>query len=383
MVFTKNDIKYSPLPHLESANNGKIILDGKEVINLSSNNYLGLVNHPDVIDAAISAIKKYGVGAASARNIIGNFDLYDELENALAEFKGEEAAVVFQGGYLTNLGLIPQIAQKEDLVLSDELNHASIIDGIRMCKADKKVYKHMDMEDLEKILKENRSKYKNVLITTDTVFSMDGDIAPLDKIVQIAKQYDALTYFDDAHGTGVMGKNGKGTVDEFGLTGQVDFTVATISKAIPSVGGYVVGNRAMREWIIRNARPILFSTCIPPSSLAAAIKMVEMISSSSKYVDQLWENTDYFKKKLKEKNVDIGNSKTPITPVIIGEEDRTRKFSKDLLEKGILASPIVFPVVPRGKGRVRCIITAGHTKEELDYCIDTIVNLYQSYRNKD
>lgn len=383
MVFMKNDIKYSPLPHLESANSGKIILDGKEVINLSSNNYLGLVNHPDVIDAAISAIKKYGVGAASARNIIGNFDLYDELENALAEFKGEEAAVVFQGGYLTNLGLIPQIAQKEDLVLSDELNHASIIDGIRMCKADKKVYKHMDMEDLEKILKENRSKYKNVLITTDTVFSMDGDIAPLDKIVQIAKQYDALTYFDDAHGTGVMGKNGKGTVDEFGLTGQVDFTVATISKAIPSVGGYVVGNRAMREWIIRNARPILFSTCIPPSSLAAAIKMVEMISSSSKYVDQLWENTDYFKKKLKEKNVDIGNSKTPITPVIIGEEDRTRKFSKDLLEKGILASPIVFPVVPRGKGRVRCIITAGHTKEELDYCIDTIVNLYQSYRNKD
>lgn len=383
MVFMKNDIKYSPLPHLESANSGKIILDGKEVINLSSNNYLGLVNHPDVIDAAISAIKKYGVGAASARNIIGNFDLYDELENALAEFKGEEAAVVFQGGYLTNLGLIPQIAQKEDLVLSDELNHASIIDGIRMCKADKKVYKHMDMEDLEKILKENRSKYKNVLITTDTVFSMDGDIAPLDKIVQIAKQYDALTYFDDAHGTGVMGKNGKGTVDEFGLTGQVDFTVATISKAIPSVGGYVVGNRAMREWIIRNARPILFSTCIPPSSLAAAIKMVEMISSSSKYVDQLWENTDYFKKKLKEKNVDIGNSKTPITPVIIGKEDRTRKFSKDLLEKGILASPIVFPVVPRGKGRVRCIITAGHTKEELDYCIDTIVNLYQSYRNKD
>lgn len=383
MVFTKNDIEYSPLPHLESANSGKIILDGKDVINLSSNNYLGLVNHPDVIDAAISAIKKYGVGAASARNIIGNFDLYDELENALAEFKGEEAAVVFQGGYLTNLGLIPQIAQKEDLVLSDELNHASIIDGIRMCKADKKVYKHMDMEDLEKILKENRSKYKNVLITTDTVFSMDGDIAPLDKIVQIAKQYDALTYFDDAHGTGVMGKNGKGTVDEFGLTGQVDFTVATISKAIPSVGGYVVGNRAMREWIIRNARPILFSTCIPPSSLAAAIKMVEMISSSSKYVDQLWENTNYFKKKLKEKNVDIGNSKTPITPVIIGEEDRTRKFSKDLLEKGILASPIVFPVVPRGKGRVRCIITAGHTKEELDYCIDTIVNLYQSYRNKD
>lgn len=383
MVFTKNDIKYSPLPHLESANSGKIILDGKEVINLSSNNYLGLVNHPDVIEAAISAIKKYGVGAASARNIIGNFDLYDELENALAEFKGEEAAVVFQGGYLTNLGLIPQIAQKEDLVLSDELNHASIIDGIRMCKADKKVYKHMDMEDLEKILKENRSKYKNVLITTDTVFSMDGDIAPLDKIVKIAKQYDALTYFDDAHGTGVMGKNGKGTVDEFGLTGQVDFTVATISKAIPSVGGYVVGNRAMREWIIRNARPILFSTCIPPSSLAAAIKMVEMISSSSKYVDQLWENTNYFKKKLKEKNVDIGNSKTPITPVIIGEEDRTRKFSKDLLEKGILASPIVFPVVPRGKGRVRCIITAGHTKEELDYCIDTIVTLYQSYRNKD
>lgn len=383
MLFEKDIESYSPLPQLESSNSGRIILNGKEVINLSSNNYLGLVDHPDVIDAAILAIKKYGVGAASARNIIGNFDLYDTLEKKLADFKGEEAAVVFQGGYVTNLGLIPLIVDKGDLVLSDELNHASIIDGIRMCKADKKVFKHMDMADLENILKEGRKKYRRVLITTDTVFSMDGDIAPLDQIVKLAKEYDALTYFDDAHGTGVMGKNGKGTVDEFGLTGQVDFTIATISKAIPSVGGYVVGSRAMREWVMRNARPILFSTCIPPSSLAAAIKMVEMLSSSSKYVDQLWENTNYFKTKLKEKNIDIGNSKTPITPVIIGEEDRTRKFSKDLLEKGIIASPIVFPVVPRGKGRVRCIITAGHTKDELDYCIDTIVNLYQSYQNAD
>lgn len=383
MLFEKDIASYSPLPQLESSNSGRIILNGKEVINLSSNNYLGLVNNPDVIDVAISAIKKYGVGAASARNIIGNFDLYDTLEKKLADFKGEEAAVVFQGGYVTNLGLIPLIVDKGDLVLSDELNHASIIDGIRMCKADKKVFKHMDMADLESILKEARKKYRRVLITTDTVFSMDGDIAPLDQIVKLAKEYDALTYFDDAHGTGVMGENGKGTVDEFGLTGQVDFTIATISKAIPSVGGYVVGSRAMREWVIRNARPILFSTCIPPSSLAAAIKMVEMLSSSSKYVDQLWQNTNYFKTKLKEKNIDIGNSKTPITPVIIGEEDRTRKFSKDLLEKGIIASPIVFPVVPRGKGRVRCIITAGHTKEELDYCIDTIVNLYQSYQNAD
>ena len=383
MLFEKDIESYSPQPQLESSNSGRIILNGKEVINLSSNNYLGLVDHPDVIDAAILAIKKYGVGAASARNIIGNFDLYDTLEKKLADFKGEEAAVVFQGGYVTNLGLIPLIVDKGDLVLSDELNHASIIDGIRMCKADKKVFKHMDMADLENILKEGRKKYRRVLITTDTVFSMDGDIAPLDQIVKLAKEYDALTYFDDAHGTGVMGKNGKGTVDEFGLTGQVDFTIATISKAIPSVGGYVVGSRAMREWVMRNARPILFSTCIPPSSLAAAIKMVEMLSSSSKYVDQLWENTNYFKTKLKEKNIDIGNSKTPITPVIIGEEDRTRKFSKDLLEKGIIASPIVFPVVPRGKGRVRCIITAGHTKDELDYCIDTIVNLYQSYQNAD
>ena len=348
------------------------MLDGQKTINLSSNNYLGLVDHPEVKKAAIEAIEKYGVGASSARNIIGNTDLYEELELQLAKFKNEEAALVFQSGFAVNLGSIPVIAGEGDLIISDALNHASIIDGTRLSKANKKVFRHMDMEDLEKTLKENRSKYRRVLIATDTVFSMDGDIAPLPDMVSLAEKYEALLYVDDAHGTGIMGKNGRGTADYFGLAGEIDFTVGTLSKAIPAVGGYVVGSDLMKNWLVRNARPILFSTSIPPSAIAAAIKVIELLENSEGINDILWKNTNYFKEELTKRGINIGNSKTPITPVIIGDEKKTKDFSQKLKESNILSSSITFPVVPKGEGRVRCIITAKHTKEQLDYCIDNI-----------
>ncbi|NLJ98543.1 MAG: glycine C-acetyltransferase [Tissierellia bacterium] len=366
---------YKELPVLQGANDAEILLNGKKVINLCSNNYLGLVNHPKVKKASIEAIEKYGVGASSARNIIANTDLYEKMESLLAEFKREEAVLVSQSGFNCNIGTIPAITEKGDLIISDELNHASIIDGIRLSKADKKIYDHLDMDSLEKILKENRKNYKKTLIITDSVFSMDGDIAPLPEIVELAKQYDAMTYVDDAHGTGILGEGGRGTVDYFGLNGQVDFTMGTLSKAIPVIGGYIAGSKAMKEWLLRNARPILFSTCIPPAAIGAVIKITELMMDSTEQVDKLWENTNYFKEKLSGLGFNIGNSKTPIIPVIIGEEDKAVDFSNKLLENRVLASSIIFPVVPRGTGRVRCIVTAEHTKEQLDKCIEVFTKV--------
>lgn len=385
MIFEKeiHDLKvkglYKELPLVQSDNSHLTKVNDRTMINLSSNNYLGLANNERVNSAAVAAIKKYGVGCASARNIIGNNELYNELEQDIASFKREEAALIFQSGYTVNLGLIPLIARENDLIISDELNHASIIDGIRMSKAKKIVYKHMDMEALRDILRDYRLKYNRVLIITDTVFSMDGDIAPLDKIVHIAQEYDAMTYFDDAHGSGVLGKNGRGAIDHYGLTGKVDFTVATISKAISSVGGYVVGSKYMRDWVMRNSRPILFSTSLPPSSLAAAKEMFAILSESDELTKKLWENTRYFSGKLKTLGINIGKTKTPIIPVIIGDELKTKQFGDELITEGILASPILYPVVPKSEGRVRCIVTAEHTKEELDKCIDIIKQLFKSY----
>lgn len=371
---------YNPLPVLQNANGAEIMLDGQKMVNLSSNNYLGLVDHPEVKAAAIKAIEKYGVGASSARNIIGNTDLYEELELKLAKFKNEEAALVFQSGFAVNLGSIPVIAGEGDLIISDELNHASIIDGTRLSKAKKIVIRHMNMEDLEKKLKENRAKYKRVLIATDSVFSMDGDIAPLPDMTFLAEKYDSLLYVDDAHGTGILGEKGRGIADYFGLTGKIDFTVGTLSKAIPAVGGYIVGSNLMKDWLKRNARPILFSTSIPSSAIAAAIKVIELLEKSEGINNTLWENTNYFKEGLTKRGINIGNSKTPITPVMIGDEEKAKNFSQKLKECNILASSITFPVVPKGEARVRCIITANHTKQQLDYCIDNIERIAKEMR---
>lgn len=356
---------YRVLPVLEGANEAEIMLNGKKVINLSSNNYLGFANHPRMKKAAVEAVEKYGVGSGAVRTIIGNMDIHEELEVKLAKFKREEAVMVFQSGFNCNAGTIQAVTNKGDLIISDELNHASIIDGVRLSRADKAVFKHSDMADLERVLKEKRHLYENCLIITDGVFSMDGDIAKLPEIVELAEKFNCMTYVDDAHGSGVLGECGRGTVDHFGLHGRIDFTIGTLSKAIGVIGGYVAGSKVMKEWLLHRGRPLLFSTSLPPAAVCAISEAVEILSETSEYTDRLWSNARVFKEALGKLGFDIGNSETPITPVIIGEEAKSLEFSKRMLEKGVFVSPIVFPTVPKGTGRVRCMVTAGHTEEQL------------------
>lgn len=366
----KDEGVYRKLAVLETANESEVTLNGKRVINLSSNNYLGFANHPRLKKASIEAVEKYGVGAGAVRTIIGNMDIHEELEKVLAEFKREEAAFLFQSGFNCNAGTIQAIAQKGDIIISDELNHASIIDGARLSRADKAIYKHSDMDSLEQVLKENRDKYENILIITDGIFSMDGDIAKLPEIVQLAEKYEAMTYVDDAHGSGVLGESGRGTVDHFGLHGRVDFSMGTLSKAIGVIGGYVAGSKTMYEWLSHRARPVLFSTALPPAAVGAITEALKMLMESTEYTDKLWDNAKYFKSKLGSLGFNTGKSETPITPVIIGDEARTMEFSRKLLEKGVYVSGIVFPTVAKGKGRVRCMVTAAHTKDQLDKAVE-------------
>jgi glycine C-acetyltransferase len=366
----KKDGVYRELPINEGPCDAEIILNGKKVINLSSNNYLGFANHPRLKNAAIDAIKKYGVGAGAVRTIVGNMDIHEELDQVIAKFKKEEAALVFQSGFNVNAGVIQAITTDKDIIISDQLNHASIIDGTRLSKASRAVYKHSNMDDLERVLKESKDKYENMLIITDGVFSMDGDIAKLPEIVRLAKQYGALTYVDDAHGSGVLGERGRGTVDHFHLHGKVDFIVGTLSKAIGVVGGYVAGSKDMRDWLLHRGRPLLFSTAMMPGAAAAIIEAFNMLETSSEYTDKLWKNARYFKEKLEKLGFDIGHSQTPITPVMIGNEAQTMEFSKALLYNGVYVSGIVFPTVPKNTGRIRCMVSALHTKKQLDKAIE-------------
>ncbi|MDY0256306.1 glycine C-acetyltransferase [Gudongella oleilytica] len=361
---------YRKLPVLQGASGPEVLLDGKKVINLSSNNYLGFANHPRLKAAAISAVEKYGAGSGAVRTIIGNMSIHEEMEEVLSKFKREEAAFVYQSGFNCNAGTIQAVTEAGDIIISDELNHASIIDGSRLSRADKGIYKHSDMDSLESVLKDSRDKYRNILIITDGVFSMDGDIAKLPEIVQLAEKYEAMTYVDDAHGSGVLGESGRGTVDHFGLHGRVDFTIGTLSKAIGVVGGYVAGSSTMYEWLSHRARPVLFSTSMPPAAAGAIIEAVKMLTESTEYTDRLWDNAKYFKEKMGTLGFDIGNSQTPITPVIIGDEAKTMEFSRRLLDKGVFVSGIVFPTVPKGTGRLRCMVTAGHSKEQLDKAVE-------------
>ncbi len=354
---------------IDGPNEAEIVLDGKRVINLSSNNYLAFANHPRLKQAAKDAIDKYGAGAGAVRPIIGNMTIHDELEELLAKFKKEEAVLVFQSGFNCNAGTIQAVTDAGDLILSDELNHASIIDGARLSKAKKATYKHSDMQDLERILKESREQYENVLIITDGVFSMDGDIAKLPEIVELAEKYNCMTYVDDAHSSGVLGESGRGTVDHFDLHGRVDFTIGTLSKAIGVVGGYVAGKKVTIEWLKNRGRPFLFSTAMTPSAVGSCIEAIKMLMESTEYTDNLWDNARYFKEKISKLGYNIGESETPITPVIIGDEELTGKFSKQLFENGLFVSPIIFPTVPKGTARVRCMVTAGHTKEQLDQAV--------------
>ncbi|MCX5775434.1 MAG: glycine C-acetyltransferase [Firmicutes bacterium] len=363
---------YRVLPISEGPCEAIITLNGKKVINLSSNNYLGFASHPRLKKAAKAAIDTYGVGAGAVRTIVGNMDIHEKLDATIAKFKHEEAALVFQSGFACNAGVIQAITDENDLIISDELNHASIIDGVRLSKASRAVYQHSNMEDLEKVLKEKRNDYKEVLIITDGVFSMDGDIAKLPEIVRLAKKYKAMTYVDDAHGSGVLGHSGRGTVDHFGLTGQVDFAMGTLSKAIGVIGGYVCCSKTARDYLLHRGRPLLFSTALMPAAAAAAIEAFAMLEESTEYTDKLWANAKFFKAKLAEKGFDIGHSETPITPIMIGDEAKTMAFSRELLKRGVFVSGIVFPTVPKGKGRVRCMVSALHNQVMLSQAVDIL-----------
>jgi glycine C-acetyltransferase len=363
---------YRELPINDTPIDAIIELNGKKVINLCSNNYLGFANHKRLIEASKKALDQYGVGAGAVRTIVGNMRIHEELEETIAKFKKEEAALVYQSGFLCNLGVIQAVTTEKDLILSDELNHASIIDGVKLSKADKAVYKHSNMADLERLLIEKRSQYEQVLIITDGVFSMDGDLAKLPEIVKLAKQYHALTYVDDAHGSGVLGEHGRGTVDHFHLHGQVDFIIGTLSKAIGVVGGYVCGSKAMKSNLLHRSRPHLFSTSMQPSAAAAIIEAFHMLESSDEYTLKLWDNARYLKSKLQNLGFDIGHSETPITPIMIGDEVKTMAFSKQLLDNGVYVSGIIFPTVSKGKGRIRVMVSALHDKDILDRAVDVI-----------
>ncbi|WP_462421728.1 glycine C-acetyltransferase [Salinicoccus sp. Marseille-QA3877] len=363
----KDNGLYNEINVVKGANGAKINIDDKELINLSSNNYLGLATNETLKKAAKETIDSHGVGAGAVRTINGTLDVHVELEETLAKFKGTESAVAFQSGFNCNMAAIQAVMNKEDAILSDELNHASIIDGCRLSRAKIIRVNHSDMDDLRKKAKEavESGQYKKVMYITDGVFSMDGDVAKLPEIVEIAKEFDLITYVDDAHGSGVMGK-GAGTVKHFGLEKDVDIQMGTLSKAIGVVGGYVAGTQELIDYLKVAARPFLFSTSLTPGDTKAINEAIKMLMASTELHDQLWENGNYLKSGLKELGFDIGNSETPITPCIIGDEKTTQEFSKRLMEEGVYAKSIVFPTVPRGTGRVRNMPMASHTKEMLN-----------------
>jgi glycine C-acetyltransferase len=358
---------YNEIDPVEGPNGATIKIGGKELINLSSNNYLGLATDEDLKKLAKDAVDKYGVGAGAVRTINGTLDIHIELEKKLAEFKGTEAAISYQSGFNCNMAAISAVMNKKDAILSDELNHASIIDGCRLSGAKIIRVNHQDMDDLRAKAKEATESglYEKVMYITDGVFSMDGNIANLPGIVEIAKEFDLITYVDDAHGSGVTGK-GKGTVKHFGLEKEIDMQMGTLSKAVGVVGGYVAGKQNLIDWLKVRSRPFLFSTAVTPADVAATIGALQKIIDSTELHDKLWENGDYLKAGLKKLGFDIGASETPITPCIIGEEKLSQEFSRRLMEEGVYAKSIVFPTVARGKGRVRNMPTAAHTKEMLD-----------------
>ncbi len=356
---------YKPLLTVESAPGARVRVGGRELINLSSNNYLGLANDDRLKAAAIRAVQEYGAGAGAVRPIIGNLALHDELERTLAEFKGTEAVLVFTSGFTANAGTIPTITDADDVILSDELNHASIIDGCRLSKAPTVRYKHKDMDSLEDALKA-ASGAKTRLVITDGVFSMDGDVAPLDQICALAERYDAAVMVDDAHGSGVMGKNGRGTAYHFGVKDRVDIQLGTLSKAVGVVGGYIAGSGALKEFLSQRARPFLFSTGSPAAVAAACIEAIRVMRADEALTPRLWENARYWQAGLQKLGFDTGVTETPITPVMVGDEARTQALQKGLLEEGVLALAVVFPTVARGKARVRTMPTAAHTRADFD-----------------
>jgi glycine C-acetyltransferase len=360
---------FRPLRVLGSAQDTEVVVDGKHVLNLSSNNYLGLTTHPRLKAAMIEATEQWGAGSGAVRTIAGTMTVHEDLERRLAEFKHTEASLVFQSGFTANLGVLQSLVKEGDVIISDELNHASIIDGIRLSKAERSIFKHRDMDDLERHLEKHRDK-RVKLVVTDGVFSMDGDIAPLTAIVERAERFGALVMVDDAHASGVLGENGRGSVNHFGLDGRVDLQMGTLSKAIGVLGGYVAGAQAVRDFLIHRARPFLFSTSHPPGVAAACIAAIDVLNAEPDRIDRLWKNTARFKEGLKRLGFDTGASETPITPVIVGKGAVAMEFSDRLFKLGVFAQGIGFPTVPEGRARIRTIVTSVHTEQQLDRALE-------------
>ncbi len=374
-----NDLKargtFFRLRVLEDEQGAVCTYDGRRVINLASNNYLGLCNHPKLREAAVAATEKYGVGSGAVRTIAGTMRIHMELEEKIAAFKNVEACVVFQSGFTANAGTVSSILGKDDFILSDELNHASIIDGARLSKAKIKVFRHKDVGHAEELLRELEGEPGRKLVITDGVFSMDGDIGPVGALAELAERYGAIMMVDDAHASGVLGRNGRGSVDHFGAHGKVDVQVGTLSKAIGSLGGYVCGSRDLIDYLYHRARPFLFSTSHPPSVAASCLAAFDILESEPERIERLWANTAYFKREMEGAGFDVGGvttpvSETPITPVILGDGRRTMEFSRALFEAGVLATGIAFPTVPEGKARVRTIMTSEHTRGEIDQAME-------------
>jgi glycine C-acetyltransferase len=365
---------FRPLRVLGSAQDTEVIVDGKRVLNLSSNNYLGLTTHPRLTAAMIEATEKWGAGSGAVRTIAGTMTVHEDLERRLASFKHTEASLVFQSGFTANLGVLQSLVKESDVIISDELNHASIIDGIRLSKAERSIFKHRDMDDLERHLERHREK-RVKLVVTDGVFSMDGDIAPLPAIVERAERFGALVMVDDAHASGVLGKNGRGSVNHFGLDGRVDLQMGTLSKAIGVLGGYVAAPQAVRDFLIHRARPFLFSTSHPPGVAAACIAAIDVLLAEPERIDQLWKNTARFKAGLKRLGFETGASETPITPVIVGKGAVAMDFSDRLFKLGVFAQGIGFPTVAEGRARIRTIVTSVHTDPQLDRALEAFASV--------
>lgn len=354
--------------------------DGKEVINLASNNYLGLCNHPKLREASLEATRMLGVGSGAVRTIAGTMRIHMELEEKIAAFKGVEACVVFQSGFTANAGTVSSILGKEDFILSDELNHASIIDGARLSRAKIKVFRHKDVAHCEELLKEVQNEPGRKLVITDGVFSMDGDIGPVDKLADLCEKYGAIMMVDDAHASGVLGRNGRGSIDHFHCTDRVDIQVGTLSKAIGSLGGYVCGSRDLIDFLYHRARPFLFSTSHPPAVAAACIAAFDLLEAEPERIERLWANTRYFQEQLAGAGFNVGGqntpaSETPITPVIIGDGRTTMEFSRALFDEGLMATGIAFPTVAEGKARIRCIMTSEHTRAQIDRSLETLTRV--------
>ncbi len=357
---------YNTIRTLSSPQGAWLVVDGRRVLNFCSNNYLGLANHPRIVEAARKAMDNYGVGPGAVRTIAGTMDLHLELERRIAKFKRVEDAITFQSGFTANTGTIPALVGKGDMIFSDELNHASIIDGCRLSGAPIKRYTHADPASLEAVIKENEGGYQRGLIITDGVFSMDGDYPPLDKLTEIAKAHDLMLMVDDAHGEGVLGEGGRGIVDHFHLHGQVDVEVGTFSKAFGVMGGVVAGDARIINWLRQRGRPFLFSSAVTIPDVAATIAAIDMLEESTELVDRLWSNAKFFKDEMKNLGFDTGKSMTPITPVMLGEAKLAREFSRQLYENDVFAMALGFPTVPRGKARIRVMISAAHTQEDLE-----------------